>query len=74
MASMTPYASSRRRKKRGRGEGESSREAELGAQSPQQGGAHRQRHNTHGPGTYSFFSFDLNLCLMLCRLGAYVDE
>jgi hypothetical protein len=34
-ALMAPYASSRRRKKRGKGEGESSREAELGAQSPQ---------------------------------------
>jgi hypothetical protein len=71
---MAPSASSRRRTKRGRGERESSREAELGAHDPQQGGAHRQRHNTHEPGIHSFFPFDLNLYLMLCRLGAWVNE
>jgi hypothetical protein len=66
---MTPSASSRRRRKRGRGEGESSREAELGAHDPHQGGAHCQRRKIYEPGTYPFSSFDLNLCLMLCRLG-----
>jgi hypothetical protein len=71
---MAPSTSSRRRRKRKRGEGESSRGAELGAHDPQGTGAQRQRVNTHEPGTHRFLTFDLNLCLMLCRFGAWVNE
>jgi hypothetical protein len=53
---MAPFASSRRRKKRGKGEGESSREAELGAQSPQCTRAHCQRRKLCEPGTHHPFS------------------
>jgi hypothetical protein len=53
---MAPSASARRRRKRGRGEGEGREEAALGAQSPQQGGAHRQRRNANEPGTHFLFS------------------
>jgi hypothetical protein len=52
---MAPSASARRRRKRGRGEGEGREEAALGAQSPQQGGAHSQRRNTNGLGIHLFF-------------------
>jgi hypothetical protein len=53
---MAPSASSRRRRKRGRGEGEGREEAALGAQSPQQGRAHHQRHSANEPGTHLLFS------------------
>jgi hypothetical protein len=45
-----------KKEKKRRGEGESSRGAELGAQSPQQGRAHHQRHSAHEPVTYLIFS------------------
>jgi hypothetical protein len=60
LALMAPSASSRRRKKRRKGEWESSREAELGAQSPQYTGAQALWARYTSP-----FLFDLNFCLDL---------